>query len=321
MIIFLYGSDNFRSKRLADEMKAKFIKDVKTRQDSLESLDGEEISFTDISEKINTGSLFSSKRLIIINNIFKNKKKSLHQDLAKYLPKLEKPEDIILIFRDSISGVNKKLSKESKDLFSILKKQKYSQEFKELNPSQKTSFIIKEVNKYNKKITKEAASEILKRSNGDLWIISQGIKKAAMGSEKEVLKTDDIIPHTKEKYNEDIFSLTDAMGAKNKKQAIKILEEQYEAGLSDEYLIAMLERHFKILLQIKSGQEDGLNADVISKTLKLHPYVVKKGLNQAKNFNKLEIKEYLNAIIQIDKDVKSGKSKAKNQLSLLIFEM
>ena len=74
MIIFLFGADSFRSKRLLQDMKTKFIREVDAESNSLDMIDGQVVEFKTIEEKINTGSLFARKRMIIIENIFKNKK-------------------------------------------------------------------------------------------------------------------------------------------------------------------------------------------------------------------------------------------------------
>ncbi len=73
MIIFLYGADTFRSHRLLQEMKNKFVKDTDHDANSLNVLDGQTTTLKEIGEKINTGSLFVKKRMIIITNVFKNK--------------------------------------------------------------------------------------------------------------------------------------------------------------------------------------------------------------------------------------------------------
>lgn len=320
MIIFLYGPDTFRSRRLLKEMRLKFTKDVDLAENSLDVINGQETSIEKITEKINTGSLFARKRMIIIENIFQNKKTSIFSQLNKYLPSVEKSEEIITIFRDS-EIVQTKIGADAKKLFTFLSKQKYSQEFKNLSPAGINNFIKKEAEGHHKKISQEALLELLKRTGGDLWLISQSIKKAAFGVKNELLSKGDISQYVSEKYNEDIFALTDALSARNKAQAVKILEEQYAAGLSEEYIISMLIRQFKILLRIKEAKNEGLNPNLIATSLKLHPYVVKKGLAQTNNFTADNLRAYFNRIMDLDKKNKSESVDIKSELLLLIAEI
>ncbi|HZJ41565.1 MAG TPA: DNA polymerase III subunit delta [Patescibacteria group bacterium] len=320
MIIFLYGHDSFRSRRVLHEMKAKFTKEIDTEENSLDTIDGQETTSEKINESINTGSLFTRKRMLVIENIFLNKKTSIFAQLTKNLSNLENSEDIIVIFREK-ELLNKKLGPDAKKLFTFLSKQKYSQEFQDLSPAGLNNFIKKEAELYNKKVSQEALVELLKRCGSDLWLISQTLKKASLGTESEILDASEITKYQIERYNEDIFSLTDAISAKNKTLAIKILEEQYAAGVSEEYLIAMLIRQFKILLRLREARDSGQRPDSIASSLKLHPYVVKKGLNQINNFTLENLKIYFNKIMYIDKKNKTEQGDIKSELLLLIAEI
>jgi DNA polymerase-3 subunit delta len=119
-------------------------------------------------------------------------------------------------------------------------------------------------------------------------------------------------------FNENIFGLTDALSARNKKLALDLLANQYAAGSSDEYLITMLIRQFKILRQIRAAIDNRLNPAEISAQVKLHPFVVKKGIAQAKNFSDEALKNYLNRLIHLDFLNKTGQGDIKTELTLLI---
>lgn len=319
MIIFLYGPDTFRSRRLLHEMKDKFIKDADQEGDSLGIVDGQNATISEINEKINTGSLFTKKRMVIIEGIFKNKKTTIFAELLGILQKVESDDEKVIIIRESELGTKEaSLKADAKKLFNYLLKQKYVQEFKFLKDNSLLSFIKKEAALYEKDISTQAATEIVKRTGGDLWLATQGIKKAALASNEKMISLELIKEMTTETFSEDIFSLTDALGARNKKLALKILEEQYLAGASDEYLIAMLTRQFKILLQLSEAQTNKLSPDKIALDLKMHPFVVKKGLAQARNFTSAQLLSYLNLLLKFDFANKTGGSDIKTELTLLI---
>jgi DNA polymerase-3 subunit delta len=322
MIIFLHGADTFRSHRMLQEMKNKFIKDIDNESNSLSAVDGQNTTLKEIGEKINTGSLFVKKRMIVISNIFKNKKTKIFTELTDYLKKFSAGEDNIIIFIDEeLGGKDKALKADAKKLFTFLNKQKYFQEFKALTNLQLLSFIKKETGNYNKEIGANAAALLINYTNGDLWTISNEIKKLAFYSPVKVINENDVKELCVGLVNEDIFALTDALSAKNRTQALKLLEEQYSAGLSDEYLIAMLIRQFKILLQIRTAIDSNLSPTETATQLKLHPYVIKKGLLQARNFSAENLKNYLNKLINLDFSNKNGLSQIKTELMLLISSL
>jgi len=322
MIIFLYGPESFLKKRKLQELKDKFIKKIDVESNSLEVLDGQTVDLKILNEKIHTGSLFAKKRMIIIDQIFKNKKGKIFSDIANYLTKVAAEDDKIIIFIDNELNTKKTLlAAEQKKLFSFLGKQKFIQEFKPLTSAGLMNFMKKEANSYGKEISPSATLELAKKSGSDLWLISQSIKKAALGNEERIISLEIINATATEIFNEDIFSLTDAISAKNKKLALKILEEQYAAGSGDEYLIAMLVRQFKNLLMIKDATENNIKPDQVARQLGLHPFVVKKGLLQARNFKKEEIKNFLNRLLFLDYANKTGLSEIRTELSLLIAQI
>jgi len=322
MIIFLYGADSFRSKRMLGEMKKKFALDVDPNAQSISVLDGQSTNLKEINDKINTGSLFVKKRLIIIENIFKNKNTKLFSELSEYLKKFENSEEIVLIFwEEDLGKSDKSLKIDSKKLFAILNKQKFAQEFVPLTNNQLLSFIKKEAELYNKKIEISAGLELINLTNNDLWQITREMRKLSFHSDKEIISLKDVQEMVVGSYNEDIFALTDAISAKNKSLTIRLLEEQYSAGLTDEYLLTMLIRQFKILLQLREALDTKLAPGGLASKLKLHPYIIKKGLFQTKNFSSLTLKNYLNRLIHLDFLNKNGLADIKTELTVFISEL
>jgi DNA polymerase-3 subunit delta len=322
MIIFLYGADAYRSKVALNNIKNKFIKEIDPEESSLSFLDGQNADLKTIISKLNTGSLFTKKRLSIIENVFKNKKSTIFSGLITYLKNLEKDDGNIVIFREEPANEKTKaLNKEEKTFFDFLTKQKYSQEFKVLHGDALLVFMKKEAQSYNKEISLSAAKLLISYFGSDLWSISREIKKLAFSSEENIISLEATKKSAKESFEEDIFALSDAISAKDNKAAYSLLEKQKAAGLSDEYLLSMIIRQIKILLLVKDETKKNNDPAKIATKLKLHPYVVKKSLAQIKNFNETDLKNLFNRLINIDFLNKSGKSTLENELSLFISEL
>lgn len=322
MIIFLYGADTYRSRRMLQEMKKKFIKDTDPDSQSLNMVDGQATNLKEIAEKINTGSLFVKKRLIIIENIFKNKKEKIFGELASYLKKFSGSEETIIIFVDEdLDGKNKSLKVDAKKLFTFLGKQKYVQEFQLLSGLQLLNFIKNEAQNYKKEISTSAASTLINLTGGDLWQVASEIKKLSFHAADKIISENEVKEMVTGSYSEDIFALSDALSTRNKALALRLLEEQYSAGLSDEYLIAMLIRQFKILLQIREALDNKVSPNDLANQLKIHPFVAKKGTLQARNFNALSLKNYLNSLINLDFLNKNSQTDIKTELTLLISSL
>jgi DNA polymerase-3 subunit delta len=322
MIIFLYGADTFRSRRFLHELQDKFTRDVDPGASSLNLVDGATASLSDLNEKITTGSLFVKKRLIVIENIFKNKQDKLLTELANYLKKLTDSSDNIIIFRDEeLDTKNKPVRAAAKKLFTLLTQQPYTQEFLPLANNQLLAFIKKEAGQYGHEMAAAAAAALINLTGGDLWLIASSLKKLAFASEEKIISLALVKELVAGAYDENIFGLTDALSAKNRKLAATLLAEQYAAGLSDEYLLTMLIRQFKILLQLRSALDHQLSPGEMASRIKLHPFIIKKGLLQARNFTAAALKNYLDRLINLDYLNKTGRGNVKTELTLLISEL
>lgn len=327
MIIFLYGADTYRSQQKLNDLKNKFIAEIDINSQSLVVLNGATATLKEINEKISTGSLFVKKRMIVIEDIFENKSDKLFGDLENFLKKRDETaksdEDNIIIFRDGdLNSKDRKLKKDAQKLFAYLLSQKYTQEFKQLSNLQLIDFVKKETAKLDRKIETAAATILINRTNSDLWRLATELHKLAMAiSNGAEITSDEVKNQVSGTYDENIFALTDAISNCNKKAALSILEEQYLAGLSEDYILMMLTRQFKIMLQIKSAVENNLSQSQIASELKLHPYVVKKTLAQISNFSLENIKEKLNRLVALDFGNKIGQKEIKTELVLFITKL
>lgn len=332
MIIFFYGPDGFRLQRAIKEIKNKFIREKDPQENSITTIEADTIDLKTFNEKTSTISLFNEKRLIIINDLFKNKKETIFNDILPIMKALEKDEGAIAVFKEietetktEIKNKNKTVKVgfkgNKKKIFEFLKSQKYSQEFKKIEGPSLKVFIKNELEKYNKKISAEAADLLISYFFNDLWTLSSELKKLALSVNNDVISTKDIKDGIQEVFSENIFALSDAIGTKNKNLIFSILEKQKKAGLENEQIFSLLRGHFKNLLLIKIESEKVNDSLKIANSLKLHPFVVKKGLSQVRNFKKEDLKNIFNRLMAADYNNKKGLSSLENELFLVISEL
>src|SRR3989339_500687 len=309
MLIFLYGEDSFRSRNKLNELKEKFLREIDPQGNSLSTIDGSMANFSQINESISPSSLFASKRMVVIENIFANSKKTILDEILNYL-KILKSDENIVIFWDEISG--EKMSKNK---------------FFNLSNPQIVDWIKKQVEQENVNITNAVAAEMVAMFGANLRQISNELKKIInfkkgnSGEQGAAIQKEDILLMSRGNFNENIFALTDAISQKNKALALSLFEQELEGGTADTYLVHMITRQIKILLQIKEALEQGLTPRKIINKLKFHPFVVQKTSVQAKNFTLAKLKNILSLLVYIDQKIKTGKVDAKTGLELLIVKI
>lgn len=316
MIIFLYGQNTFGSRQKLTELKEKYLKEVDASGNSVSFINGETCNIGDIHQVTSTATLFSEKKMLIIENIFANQSKTLTIEVLPYITKLNNSEDVI-IFIDNTNSDQLKTNK----LFKTLLKQKFVQEFKNLNSTEIIGFVKNYVKNNNSNIDEAAARKMQLLLDNNLWDISNNLDKLLAYKNGDKITLEDVDKNVKGKVTDNIFSLIDAISLKNKKQALTLFEQELEAGQTESYLFHMILRQFKILLQVKKELDEGRTAKQIANKLKLHPFVAQKSSTQAANFDLSRLKNIFNYLLKLDSDIKTNKTTPTVALELLIGKL
>lgn len=322
MIIFLYGEDTFRSRKKLKELKEKFLREVDKSGHGLAVLDGSSAATMErISEAADPSSLFSKKRMLVIENFFSNKGQDIFSQALDYFKSRpgakDDKDDNIVVFWDGISK-KEKMPKAKGEFFQFLAKQKFAGEFGPLSSAEIMAWAKNELAGRGVEASREAISLLAGLSGNDLWLMSSEIEKLASYKTSGRIEVQDVAGMVKGQFDENIFALTDAISNKNKARAVELFSDQLEGGLTDFYLLNMITRQFRVLLQVRQALESGLAPKKINDLLKLHPYVVQKAINQTRNFSLETLKKIFAGLVEIDFSLKRGEADAKTLLSLMI---
>lgn len=323
MIIFLYGEDTYRSSQKLKEIKDKFLKEVDESGMNITTLEGAGLKFEEFNQQIKASPFLARKRMIIVKNLISdNKSKDIQKEIVDLLNQGKEKSDNenILVFWESTDHSK---SKSKNALWDRLVKEKFAQEFKALSPAQLNSWIKQELESDGGKIEPSAIPVLAATVGNDLWQMKNEITKLVNFRKDEIIRLDDIESMVKAKYDDDIFKLVDALGNKNKKQALKLISDQLNLGSDEIYLLSMLIRQFRIILLIKSLQNThgNITKEQIAKELKLHPFVAQKALYQSKNFEINKLKQIYNYLLRIDREIKTSNIKPKLQFDILIAKI
>ena len=315
MIIFLYGEDSYRSRQKLNQIKEKFKKSDPSNI-NLAILDGEKTSLEEIRKTIQAVPFLAKKRLVIIENLLtKNKNKTLLEELANYIKKRKISESTVLVFWEE----NK--PDERTKLFKLLKKPGRAQEFKLLSGYSLSRWIKGEIEKRGGKIERKAIEKLAAYVGNDLWQMSNEIDKLISYQALKPITSENVEVLVKAKLDTNIFNLIDAIGEKNRKGALKLLQDQIESGAHPLYLLTMIIYQFRNLLIIKDLIEQGLNQYQIQKETKIHPFVVQKTFSQARNFSLNELKKIYQKLLETDIALKTSKIEPNLALDLLITKL
>lgn len=332
MIIFLYGDDTYRSRRKLNELKTKYFQEIDKDKNSLVDIDGESMTIGELNEAVSASSLFVRKRMVIVERLLKNKDRKTIKEAGVFLKSLsdkdtDSDEAIIVFWEDSFGS-----KPPANSLFRLLARQKYAQEFKPFSNTQTTTWIKKEVAKRGAKIKHEAAVHLSGLFGDNLWILNNELNKLisfksgtfsklVKGGKESVIEAEDIGRLSRGKVDENIFAFVDAMSQRRKGQALELFEQELTAGVAEQYLLFMIVRQFRILLQAKQALDAGGSQKKIMSQLKLHPFVARKSISQARNFTLPLLKRIMSHLIEMDSAIKTGKNDLRTGLSLMMAKL
>ncbi len=356
MIIFLYGPDTYRSQQKLNKIIEHYKKTSKSGL-NLKYFDFKKDSYQEFKGEFQIISMFQEKKLMVLKNAFSNSefKRKFLENSKKFRdsksstraelgagPVLHRNEvsgagDIILFYEEGEFSKNDAL-------FNFLKGQAKFQEFKLLESQRLKNWVKKEFEKYQCQVSDRALGKLIEFIGNDLWQISNEIRKLVCyraprqrsegGKENEVLfdykkkqeiGEEDVELLVRPKIETDIFKTIDAISSGNKKQALLLIHKHLEKGDSPLYLLSMINFQFRNLLLVKSCESKAElyvnDMRILSEKLKLHPYVIRKSIQQARRFTIDELKKIYQKIFQADLNIKTGKIDPQTALDLLITEI
>lgn len=314
MLIFLHGPDTFRSRRKLNEIIEQYKK-ANSIGLSLNFIDFKEKDFVDFKNAVETVSMFNEKKLVILRNLFGDKK-NIQEKFLDYLDKIKKDKDsVVAVYETGEIDKNSSLFKSlclkpaMSQEFNLLAGQKLIEEAKQMFLSAKTD------------IAPRALEKLVFYVGNDLWRMSQEIEKLINYKGGVAIEEKDIDLLIKPKISSDIFATIDALAERKKATALQLIFRHLEKGDDPFYIFSMLAYQIRNLLNVKSLVEKGVAYWDLAKTLKLHPFVVKKTFCQIKKFSLPELKKIHHSLFEADLAMKTGKIDGRLAIERLIMDI
>ncbi|MDO8582083.1 MAG: DNA polymerase III subunit delta [bacterium] len=329
MIFFLYGQDTYRSRQKLQELKEKFVRERDPSGMNLVVLDGATMKPEDFRNAVSVMSMFAEKRMVVVERLLEGGKKPVQEAVAEYIESDNFPQDHIVVFwegetksQKSIKSKVHKVKKPTKKsssakatadatripLLDVLKKQKYAQEFSPLAFAEVERWIAEEVKKRDGSIDAGAARLLASAVGNDFWRMANEIGKLVAGN---ALVTEEIVrENVVGKTESAIFAFTDALGARRRDAALRLLINERAAGMEPLRLLSMMIRQFRILIRLSQNDTEGMN-----------PYVVGKTQSQVRNFSFDELKNIYRRLLEIDVALKTSSVDPDALLTLFVYEV
>ena len=313
MIYLLYGTQSY----LIDEKIKEIIKENKICKYNIDQFDLENNSIREIIDSSNTLSLFSDKKILIIDNsfIFTGSTKKIDEKdiliLDNYLDNINK--NTIMIFKVN----NEKLDSRKKIVTKIKKVAKIIEYNKILDINSKIKELFEPY-----KIDNNTIKYFIDRVGNDMELLSKEIEKIKTYKNKDMkIKEEDIENLTNKNINTDIFYLLDNILNNNKEKAIESYNEMIKIGEEPIKILVMLANQFRLIYQVKELSKKGYREYDIMDILDQKQFTIKKACERISKYKDTELLKYINDLAELDINIKSGLIDKNIGLELFILNI
>lgn len=276
MFYLLHGQDTYRSREKLNEL-VKFFR-VKMSDLGVFNIDNDNFTEAEFEELIRAKNLFNKKYVVVCDRLFDNK--HIVEFVAGKLERCAASENIFIFWEEIL---------DEKILKSVKKNAAKMQEFNNLTGVKLRAWFN------NKKIPPQAAEKIISQCVSDLWCAAKEIEKYQLGGEVGA-------GLARGEYNP--FAICDAFAAKDKAGAWALLQVALLYGVPAEDVFYKILWQIKNLLLIKKLVI--AKVENLEKETGLHPFVIKKALRAAENFNEGELINYSGEMVRIYHEERRG---------------
>lgn len=230
------------------------------------------------------------------------------------------PETTDLFFSES------RALKPSNPVFAALPKEPGKVETRQFTlprPRQLAGWIEARTKSKGGTITSQAAEELGRLVGGELRQLDQELDKLlAFVNYARDVGMGDVHSVVSANQPDDIFALVDAIGMRQKPRAMQALHSLLNAGAAPQYILSMIERQIRILLQIKEMKANGVSPADIQQALSIwHSWVMEKNTSQAQNFTQSALLRFYSRLADVEQETKTGVMDERLALDLLVTEL
>ena len=271
--------------------------------------EGKGLDVQELISLANTMPFFSDRRLILVED--SGCFKAASDELMEALPDI--PDTTCMVFVESAVDKRNRLYKKVKELGSAV-------ELKRQSASQLAVWAGRILAQNGRKITSSDMNLFLERTGDDMETIRTELEKLisyTMG--QEIVAMEDIEAVTTVQVTNKIFDMVAAIVAGKTKIAMDRYEDLLTLKEPPMRILFLIARQFNQILLVKEMMASGNDKSAIASKLKIPPFAAAKLMPQARNFTKEQLAGCVEACVEAEEAVKTGRLGDRLAVELLIM--
>lgn len=127
-----------------------------------------------------------------------------------------------------------------------------------------------------------------------------------------------LVPYTREAS---VFELVAAIGQRNARQAVRLLQNTLAAGQHPLQILALLARQYRIYIGLKDLDQQGVPPDEMASRLQIPPWTVRRDLAIARQLSWAYLESALERLLALDESIKQGRVEPVLGLQMTVLQL
>lgn len=252
---------------------------------------GESIDFDDVIKALDTMPVFDERKLVVVYLNVKTSVTNLNK-LNNYLKSPNPQSVLVLVVGDNINDV--------KSIESRFEKVDCNR----LSEDVVNKFVLNELKKANTNITVSALKTLNEYCVYDLTkIVNELSKLISYVNDKKLIEEQDVKLLVNKTLEFQIYELTENLAKKNKNRVFEILDILKSKKDVYRTIMPLIYNHFRRLFYVATSKEAKSELGIM---LGVKDYAITVAYKQSKMFTKVQLKNILNDMEQLDYELKTS---------------
>ncbi|MEK7773109.1 MAG: DNA polymerase III subunit delta [Deltaproteobacteria bacterium] len=297
-IYYIYGNDDYLAEEALNGIRAEALKGGMESM-NYQAFDSKGIDVSEALSAAYTLPAFSDRRVVMVRGA-EALKASQEKEFMEYV--LKPVPSTCLVF---VSGAAK--ADRGSAFIKALNERGYLKACNRLNDAELAVWIKKEAKRQGKTVSDGAARKLLSIAGDRLRDIKGELDKLILyAGERGEINEADIDEAVLDLREETVFGLSDAIGSRDVKKALKIYGKV--SGTEPLMILGAISRHIRILLKVKALLRKKATAPNMASSAGVSPYYLEKYIKSSRRFTEAELERAMFALHGADVDLKTGRA-------------
>ena len=311
MLYILFGADDFSLHEELGKIKAGLGELVES---NITFFDGQQLRLTQLLDACCAMPFLGSHCLIVVEGFVKRFEAGEEARALKELVARMPPTTVLVLIDGEIKRESP-LLRELSPLASV-------KEFSPLKGTALRDWMAKRVADRGGAISPQALKALATFVGENLWVLASEIEKLLLYCSGRRIEEEDVKRVVSYAREASVFTMVDALIEGRASSAAPLLHQLLDEGATAPYLLVMITRQLRLMVQAKELALTGMPASTIKERLGLaSDYMLTKALGQSRRYSMKRLEQVYRKLLETDLAIKRGVWKGELALDLLIAEL